>query len=205
MSNKQTKKNSHISGNPEKRKLQAMIAEEFKLFRRYSLELAKSMNESYDVQKKSVTKRRMEAIIQYMPVVVEHFKEKYTVNVIQKLFARFCCSDDLLPDGLFKKDDVANWSVAAAIWILDELKDSKKLLQLNLSDYKNCGNTFEIIDCVHPPELLNPMIMLIQMQMMKQAGHRLLFHSENAEYGKESLKNDKNLIWIFFLFLNCWI
>ena len=189
MSNKKAKKNSHVSGNPEKRKLQEMIAEEFKLFRHYCLELAKPMNESYDVQKKSVTKRRMEAIIQYMPVVTEYFKEKYTIDVIQNLFTRFCCSDDLLPDGLFKKDDVAHWSVAAAVWILDELKDSGKLSQINLIDYRNCENT-SVIDCVHPPELLNSMTALIQMQMMKQAGHKLLFHSENAEYGKKSLRTD---------------
>ncbi len=184
------KKNSHISGNPEKRKLQEMIAEEFKLFRRYCLELAKPMNESYDVQKKSVTKRRTEAIIQYMPTVIERFKGKYSVEDIRKLFTSFCCADSLISNAPFKQDDTECWSVAAAIWILDELKDSGKLSQLNLSDYRSCENTSEIIDCVHPLELLNSMTALIQMQMMKQAGHKLLFHSENAEYGKEPLRND---------------
>ena len=128
-----SKKNRHISGNPEKAKLQEMIAEEFKISHLRCTEIKDI--QAYYYLEKQVRERRRDAIIQYMPYVVGKFGKKLSVQNIHNLFIRFCCSPSIPPRSIGYRDSKAYWSVAAAVWILDELKFTGMLSQLNLDSY----------------------------------------------------------------------
>lgn len=129
-------------------------------------------------------------MIHYLPIILEMFQNKYPLVNMENLFFRFCTAPDSSMISIGSKDSIAYWSLAAAIWILDELRESEKLQELELSDYRHPDNFTvqmpEVIDFVHPPELLRSMVTLVQMQMMDVKNGRLLFHSENALFGTKN-------------------
>ena len=91
------KKNKVISGSPEKIKLLEKIDQNFRISQHYCKQIEKRYKKPYTIPEKPVQKRRTEAIMHYMPVVTEHFKDKYTQDTIQDIFVRFCCLFDLTP------------------------------------------------------------------------------------------------------------
>ena len=185
------KKNKVISGNPEKRKLEEMISKNFKLLKYYAKK-AGDVQGSYITLEKPVQKRRTEAIMHYMPVVTEHFKDKYTQDTIQDIFTRFCCAFDMECHSIGEKDSDFRWSTAASIWILDELEESNKLSEVNFDSYDYEDGTLPplLTDCVHPVEMLWSIIILMQKQMTDAHNRKLMFHSQNAKYGDEKSEDD---------------
>ena len=187
------KRNTIVSADPETRKLQEMIEQNFRFCNFHTKEIEKLSGVPCSILEKSVKERRTEAIMHYMSVAVDHFKEKYTADTVQETFARFCCSFDIYPGLFSKKDSVTHWSAATAIWILDKLKDAGKLSELNLDNYSNPENfpveLPDLVDSVHPKEILYPMITLVKMQMIDIHQREVLLNSQNAKYGKIQSEN----------------
>ncbi len=189
-----SKKKKHVSGNPVTRKLKDFAANEFRNFRVYVNEMVNNEGKKLFLPGGEVKRRRIEAIVNYTPVIREKFGKKYTGFNTGELLSHFCTSDSLAFKSIGGCDELAHWSLAAALWILDELKASGRLSELNLDDYKNpVGfNSYvpDLVDFVHPSEILKPMVTLIQMQMMDIGNDRLMFNSDNATYGNENSEKE---------------
>ena len=186
------KKNKVISGSPEKIKLLEKIDQNFRISQHYCKQIEKRYKKPYTIPEKPVQKRRTEAIMHYMPVVTEHFKDKYTQDTIQDIFTRFCCAFDMECHSIGEKDSDFRWSTAASIWILDELEESNKLSEVNFDSYDYEDGTLPplLTDCVHPVEMLWSIIILMQKQMTDAHNRKLMFHSQNAKYGDEKSEDD---------------
>ena len=188
------KKKNKCSGNPL---IRHFTDAAMKSFASYRSEFEKEIDKVDTVlffPSLRVQKRRITAMWNYLPKIKEEAVKTYPVINPQYELISFFTAPDAAFLSLGSRDSFAYWSLAAALWILDELRANGNIDELQLDEYMKDDefqvNIPEIVDFVHPPRLVRAMVKLIQMQMLDVKKGRLMFHSVNAEFGSKDLKTD---------------